>query len=103
MSKEDKFGQREIKGDEPFMLDGLQYELPKEPIDIDCRNPSHKDIFTLISEVRTNENWTQRTYAKKVPGGCIVRTTTRQQNRDGTYSLSEALVFVPKIQIKDLY
>jgi hypothetical protein len=37
----------------------------------------------------------------ETPHGCVVQVTTQQKNIDGTYSLAEALTFVPSVKIAD--
>ena len=35
----------------------------------------------------------------ETPAGCVVQVTTQQENNDGTYSVAEALCFVPGVKI----
>lgn len=41
------------------------------------------------------------TKAMQVPGGCVVQVTTQQKNPDGSYSVAEALTYVPGVKIVD--
>ncbi|MFQ5589577.1 MAG: hypothetical protein ACE5HE_00300 [Phycisphaerae bacterium] len=41
------------------------------------------------------------TKAMEIPGGCIVQVTTQQRNPDGSYSVAEALTFVPGVYIRN--
>lgn len=61
------------------------------------------DIFVPISKLYSKDmGWIQATYAYEAPTGCLIKTTTKQKNLDGSYSISEALAFVPGVKIKDL-
>lgn len=57
------------------------------------------DTFELICKASSNEQgWMKSTKACEIPGvGCIVQVTTQQKNPDGSYSLAEALTFVPGV------
>jgi hypothetical protein len=37
----------------------------------------------------------------QTPSGCVVQVTTQQRNIDLTYSVAEALTFVPGVKIAD--
>ena len=39
------------------------------------------------------------TKAMEVIGGCVVQVTTQQRNADLTYSVAEALTYVPGVKI----
>lgn len=60
------------------------------------------DTFKLISKASSkSEGWMKSTKAMEVhPIGCVVQVTTQQKNIDGTYSIAEALTFVPGATIK---
>jgi hypothetical protein len=54
------------------------------------------DTFKLISKASSqNEGWMKSTKAMQTGSGCVVQVTTQQRNPDGSYSLAEALAFVP--------
>lgn len=59
------------------------------------------DTFKLISKASSeNEGWMKSTKAMEIEGvGCVVQVTTQQRNPDGSYSLSDAVTFVPNTQI----
>lgn len=59
------------------------------------------DTFQLISKASSeNEGWMKSTKAMEIKGvGCVVQVTTQQKNPDGSYSLSDAVTFVPNAQI----
>lgn len=48
------------------------------------------------------EGWMKSTKAMEIPGvGCVVQVTTQQQNPDdGSYTVAEAVCFVPGVKIK---
>ena len=59
------------------------------------------DLFELISKASSKEQgWMKSTKAMDTGNGCVVQVTTQQKNIDGTYSLAEALTFVPNVIIK---
>lgn len=48
-----------------------------------------------------NEGWMKSTKAMELPGiGCVVQVTTQQRNQNGSYSIAEALAFVPGAVIR---
>ena len=55
------------------------------------------DTFKLISKASSQaEGWMKSTKAMEVNKiGCVVQVTTQQKNIDGTYSIAEAVTFVP--------
>jgi len=59
------------------------------------------DLFQLISKASSeNEGWMKSTKAMQINGiGCVVQVTTQQRNPDGSYSVAEALTFVPNARI----
>ena len=58
------------------------------------------DIFQLLCKVSSeNEGWMKSTKAMQTPSGCVVQVTTQQRNIDLTYSIAEALTFVPGVKI----
>lgn len=64
-----------------------------------------EDLFVLMSKASSDsEGWMKSTKACEILGvGCIVQVTTQQRNIDGTYSISEALTFVPGVSILTRY
>src|SRR5688572_26675713 len=59
------------------------------------------DTFKLISKASSeNEGWMKSTKAMEIPAnGCVVQVTTQQKNIDGTYSIAEAITYVPGVKI----
>ena len=59
------------------------------------------DTFTLICKASSQaEGWMKSTKAMEIPGvGCLVQVTTQQRNPDGSYSVAEALAYVPGVRI----
>lgn len=62
------------------------------------------DTFQLICKASSKaEGWMKSTKAMEVPGsGCVVQVTTQVTNPDGSYSVAEALTFVPNATIRSL-
>ena len=60
------------------------------------------DIFELICKASSDEQgWMKSTKACEIFGvGCIVQVTTQQKNLDNSYSLAEALTFVPGVKLE---
>jgi hypothetical protein len=63
------------------------------------------DMFKLLSKASSeSEGFMKSTKAMEIEGvGCVVQTTTQQRNPDGSYSLTDALTFVPNCQIEVIY
>ena len=58
------------------------------------------DTFKLLCKASSEkEGWFKSTKVMNVYGGCVVQVTTQQKNPDGSYSLAEALTFVPNNHI----
>ncbi len=58
------------------------------------------DLFQLLCKASSQkEGWMKSTKAMYVGVGCIVQVTTQQKNLDGSYSLAEALTYVPGVEI----
>jgi hypothetical protein len=54
------------------------------------------DTFRLLCKASSKkEGWMKSTKVCNVHGGCIVQVTTQQRNADYTYSIAEALTFIP--------
>jgi hypothetical protein len=59
-----------------------------------------EDLFKLLSKASSEkEGWMKSTKAMQTQNGCVVQVTTQQMNIDGTYSIAEALTFVPRVEI----
>jgi len=63
------------------------------------------DSFKLICKASSKkEEWMKSTKAMQIDGvGCVVQVTTQQQSIDRSYSVAEALTFVPGVKIKEIY
>lgn len=60
------------------------------------------DLFQLLCKASSqSQGWMKSTKAMQTPVGCVVQVTTQQTNPDGSYSLAEALTFVPGVEIVD--
>lgn len=59
------------------------------------------DSWALLSKASSPaEGWMKSTKAYSIPGiGVVVQVTTQQEGRDGSYSLAEAVVFVPGVRV----
>lgn len=58
------------------------------------------DMFQLLCKASSEkEGWMKSTKAMDVGIGCVVQATTQQKNPDGSYSVAEALTFVPGVEI----
>jgi hypothetical protein len=60
------------------------------------------DTFQLLCKASSqSEGWMKSTKAMAAGSGCVVQVTTQQKNPDGSYSVAEALAFVPGVKITD--
>lgn len=58
------------------------------------------DTFKLLCKASSQEEgWMKSTKVCNVDQGCIVQVTTQQRNPDGSYSVAEALQYVPGMSI----
>jgi hypothetical protein len=68
----------------------------------DVRVVGNGDMFQLLCKASSEaEGWMKSCKAMQTPHGCVVQVTTQQRNSDGSYSLAEALTFVPGVMIAD--
>ena len=60
------------------------------------------DMFHLLCKASSeSEGWMKSTKAMEIDNiGCVVQATTQQRNPDGSYSIAEALTFVPGARIE---
>lgn len=59
------------------------------------------DTFALLCKASSkSQGWMKSTKVANVPGGCIVQATTQQKNPDGSYSVAEALTYVPAVHME---
>ena len=76
-----------------------------------CANSATKNVkdivfwgrgntFKLISKASSElEGWMKSTKAMDTNNGVVIQVTTQQKNKDGSYSIAEALTFVPNARI----
>jgi hypothetical protein len=58
------------------------------------------DTFVLLCKASSqNEGWMKSTKVCNVPDGCILQVTTQQRNPDGSYSVAEAVTYVPGVHL----
>lgn len=67
----------------------------------DVKVVGNGDMFKLLCKASSQkEGWMKSTKAMEIPNvGCLVQVTTQQKNPDGSYSVAEALQFVPDVII----
>lgn len=60
------------------------------------------DLFQLLSKASSQaEGWMKSTKAMEIDGvGAVVQVTTQQRNPDGSWSVAEAVTFVPDVHVK---
>ena len=60
------------------------------------------DMFQLLCKASSEaEGWMKSTKAMNTETGCVVQVTTQQRNPDGSYSIAEALTYVPGVCITE--
>ena len=60
------------------------------------------DLFKLLAKASSEkEGWMKSTKAMQVFDGAVVQVTTQQRNPDGSYSIAEALCYVPDMNVSD--
>jgi len=58
------------------------------------------DTFVLLCKASSDkQGWMKSTKVCNVSGGCIVQVTTQQRNPNSSYTLAEALTYVPGVMI----
>lgn len=58
------------------------------------------DTFALLCKASSQEQgWMKSTKVCNVFNGCIVQVTTQQKNPDGSYTVAEALTYVPGVRL----
>jgi len=68
----------------------------------DIRVVGNGDTFALLCKASSDsEGWMKSTKAMQVHNGCVVQVTTQQRNKDGSYSIAEAITFVPGVRLAD--
>ena len=76
-------------------VDGAHKNVP------DLKVYGNGDLFQLVCKASSeSEKWMKSTKAMEIDKvGCVVQVTTQQQNEDGSYSIAEALTFVPGVRV----
>lgn len=60
------------------------------------------DMWRLICKAWSkSEGWMKSTKAMDVGVGVVMQVTTQQQNDDGSYSIAEAVTFIPGVAISE--
>ena len=68
----------------------------------DLKVVGNGDGFQLLFKASSEkEGWMKSTKAMYVVRGCVVQVTTQQRNPDGSYSVAEALTYVPGVYIAE--
>lgn len=69
----------------------------------DIKVVGNGDSFQLLCKASSQaEGWMKSTKAMEIKGaGCVLQVTTQQRNPDGSYSVAEAVTFVPGVRIAD--
>ena len=59
------------------------------------------DMFQLLCKASSQEEgWMKSTKAMAIPCiGCVLQVTTQQKNPDGSYSIAEAVTFIPGVTV----
>ena len=58
------------------------------------------DSWQLLCKASSeDQGWMKSTKVMNVPGGCLVQVSTQQKNYGSSYSVAEAVTFVPGVQI----
>ena len=59
-----------------------------------------EDLFKLLSKASSKaEGWMKSTKAMNAGSGAVVQVTTQQKNPDGSYSVAEAVTYVPNCSV----
>ena len=69
----------------------------------DIKVTGNGDMWQLLCKASSErEGWMKSTKALHIRNmGCLVQVTTQQKNYDDSYSLAEAVVFVPGVAIAE--
>lgn len=68
----------------------------------DIKIVGNGDMFQLLCKASSEaEGWMKSTKAMETSKGCMVQVTTQQRNPDGSYSVAEALAFIPGVRIAE--
>ena len=62
------------------------------------------DTFALLCKASSeSQGWMKSTKVCNLPNGCLVQVSTQQKNPDGSYSVAEALTFVPDVRMNESF
>lgn len=86
-----KVGEFEIGRQEEFVT-------KTEDLPDDVKIFGDPDRLQLLIKAKS-KTWSKSTKAMEVPGGCIVQVSSEQKNPDGSWSIAEALTFVPDVVV----
>lgn len=91
---------QEIDSDKVFKaLDVSSIEDAKSKIS-DIKVIGDGDTFKVLCKASSEmQGWMKSTKVANLPNGCLVQVSTQQRNPDGSYSLAEALTFVPDVRM----
>lgn len=66
----------------------------------DLKVVGNGDLWQLLCKASSQEQgWMKSTKAMETFEGCLVQVSTQQRNPDGSYSVAEAVCFVPGVRI----
>jgi len=66
----------------------------------DLKLQGNVDAFALLCKASSQEEgFMKSTKVMNVYGGCVMQVSTQQRNPDGSYSVAEALTFMPGAEI----
>ena len=58
------------------------------------------DLWQVLCKASSkDQGWMKSTKAMDITNGCLIQVTTQQVNPDGSYSLAEAITFIPDTKI----
>lgn len=81
------------------ILDVENMEDTKKKVN-DVKIVGNVDAFTLLCKASSeSQGWMKSTKVCNVDGGCLVQVSTQQRNSDCSYTVAEALTYVPGVQI----
>lgn len=81
-------------------LDNTSVEDAKQKVS-DIKVFGNGDLFQLLSKASSeSQGWMESTKAMQTPFGCVVQVTTQQKNMDMSWSISDAVTFVPGVWIQ---
>lgn len=85
---------------DPKTLDVVDVAAAKAAIS-DIKTFGNGDLWALVSKASSeSQGWMKSCKAMEVPGcGVCVQVTTQQRNPDGSYSVAEAVCFVPGARV----